>query len=90
MKYIKTFEKSNKHWIPKYKIGDFVRVVNYNDNNISDPYEIISVVNTGLGEIQKLYFLMDTLRQKTKGIYRPEKYLELVPEQEITAYKYNL
>ena len=86
MKYIKTYEIINyqKEWIPKYKIGDFVRIQGENyklGDWKSEPYKIKKIGNDN-------DYLLDT---GIGGyIWRKEKYLVFVPEYEITAKKYNI
>ena len=94
-KFNKTFEDE---WIaiphppPKFKVGDFVRIVNrssisntFPDGWQSEPYEITLVgVNYGTNT----EYLLDTI--KGGYIWRRETLLELVPDYELASMKYNL
>ena len=86
MKYLKTFEIINygKEWIPKFKIGDYVKIQGENHKLgdwQSEPYEIIKI-----GHQQD--YLLDTVIGGY--IWRNEKNLFFVPEYEIIAKKYNI
>ena len=72
---------------PKFKVGDFVRIIK--DEWKSDPYEIKKIDDDP--ETKRIYgycYFLDTI--KSGLIWRSEENLEFVPKYEVDAMKYNL
>ena len=87
MKHLNNYPSNERGigWRPKYKIGDFVRVINDNYSPgdwRSEPYEIENV----RWAAQEYY--LNTF--DGRHIWRKEKNLQLVPDHEVAAIKYNL
>jgi hypothetical protein len=96
MKYLNKFENfKNFNFRPKFKVGDWVRIVNdsYPDGWQSEPYKVLDVeyrfaFNKNNEYIEGHYYFIDT--GKGGKVWRAEKNLITVPEEELAAIKYNL
>lgn len=96
MKYIKKYEMKMEMPIttgPKFRKGDWVSVVSFFNNEKiykSKPYEIVDL-NYNIGNYPVKACWEYCLDDKDSGkFWRKEANLELVPDYELDAMKYNL
>jgi hypothetical protein len=85
MKYIKLFEINEYTSPPLYKKGDYVRISPFIPK--SEIYEIVSIE---YGNRTYDYWLRSSTTRESYVDWVEEHKLELVPEYEVMANKYNL
>jgi hypothetical protein len=90
MKYLKTFE--NDDYIPKFKIGDFVKIrLNYSWKHSEEEAilpEIYIIKHIDMGARNQ--YLIQQYQTKETPIWRNQNSLLLVPDYELASIKYNL
>jgi hypothetical protein len=90
MKYIKTYENQSIPE-PKFEKEQWVKIVTYVDNKKIYETKPYKIVNRNYGSFNNKRFWEYALDTGIGGkIWRIEKNLELVPDYEIDAKKYNL
>ena len=91
MKYIRTFEDKKDIPEPKFEKGQWVKIFTLIDDSRiweSPPYEIVNREYNEFSTPRYWEYCLDTI---TGGrIWRKESILELVPDYELAAMKYNL